>query len=245
MKIIIEKDSDAVGETAALIIAKRVNQHPNLVLGLATGETPKTTYQHLIKLNQSNYVNFKEVTTFNLDEYVGLEQDNPNSYHYYMHHNFFNHIDINNDNIHLLNGSAKDLSKEAQKYDALIQEHNHIDLQLLGIGLNGHIGFNEPNQSLRLDTHVTDLDIVTIKQNSPFFNDGKTPSKAITMGLGHIARAKEILLLATGVRKANIMANLLNSNTLSTNTPASTLLLHQNVTVIMDEDAASLYLKKT
>ncbi|MGM0495707.1 MAG: glucosamine-6-phosphate deaminase [Bacillota bacterium] len=245
MKIHIFNTPERLSEEAAKLIIRDINKKPNLVLGLSTGETPLKTYKKLIAAYENNKVDFSNVITFNLDEYIGLGKNDPNSYHYYMHQNFFDWINIKEDNIHLLDGLSKDYDKLSLKYDKLINEYNGIDLQILGIGINGHIGFNEPDTKLSINTHVTTLSETTITQNNKYFsNKSKIPTHAITMGLGNIMQAKKILLLATGKRKAHIMADFLKKSYVSTNTPASALLLHQNLIIMMDKDAAKLYEKE-
>ena len=244
MQVLIYDTAEELSKEAAKFIIKQINKKPNLVLGLATGDAPLKTYNELIKANQNQIVDFSKVVTFNLDEYVGLSKDDPQSYYYYMHHNLFDHINICEENIHLLDGLAEDYDALSEKYDACIESYNGIDLQILGIGLNGHIGFNEPDTKLSFNTHVTELTPTTIKQNHKYFTHEKMPTKAITMGLGTIMQAKSILLLATGERKAKIMADFLRKSYLTTNTPASALLLHHHLIVMMDKDAAKLYEKE-
>jgi len=245
MQVLIYDNAEELSKEAAKLIIKQINKKPNLVLGLATGDTPLKTYKALINANQNHLVDFSKVITFNLDEYVGLSKDDPQSYHYYMHQNLFDHINILEENIHLLDGKAKDFDVSSSQYDDLIASYGGIDLQLLGIGMNGHIGFNEPDTKLSFNTHVTDLTETTLKQNKKYFQ-GNTPmpTKAITMGLGTIMQAQTILLLATGERKANIMAKFLRKSYLSTDTPASALLLHHHLIVMMDKEAAKLYEKE-
>ncbi len=245
MEIIIVNNPEEVGRQTAELIISEINRKPDLVLGLATGDTPLETYARLVEANRTGMVDFSEVITFNLDEYVGLEKTDPNSYYHYMHSNLFDKINIKEKNTHLLDGFSQDYGQTTAKYDKLIYEHNGIDLQLLGIGMNGHIGFNEPGTELVVNTHVTNLSETTLRQNSKFFgNVDAMPKQAITMGMGTIMKAKRILLLATGKRKAGIIARLLNNNIISTDTPASALLLHPNLTVIIDEDAAEIYMKE-
>lgn len=245
MEILIYNNPDELATHAAKFIKEEINSKPSLVLGLATGDTPLKTYDKLVEYYQNKQIDFSQVTTFNLDEYVGINKLDTNSYFYYMHHHFFDKINILEKNIHLLDGSSKDYYQTAKNYDKLINENNGIDLQLLGIGINGHIGFNEPDNELFLNTHVTDLTEATLNQNSKFFPNIKTmPKQAITMGLGTILKSKKILLLATGKRKAEIMARFLKDSVISTSTPASTLLLHNNLTIMMDKDAAEEYLKE-
>lgn len=245
MEIIILNDQIELAKEAASFIRKEIFYKPNLVLGLATGDTPLKTYDRLVESYNKGLVDFSKVKTFNLDEYVGLEKTDINSYYYYMHHHFFDRINIKKENVHLLDGFSQDFDNLSKNYDKLIHENNGIDLQLLGIGINGHIGFNEPDSKLLVNTHVTDLTEATLKQNSKFFpNINDMPKQAITMGLGTIMRAKKVLLLATGARKAKIMASFLEDQTISTSTPASALLLHPNLTIMMDQEAAEIYLKE-
>ncbi|MBI9009188.1 MAG: glucosamine-6-phosphate deaminase [Tenericutes bacterium] len=245
MEVIIVNTALELASEAAKFIKNEINTKPNLVLGLATGDTPLMTYDKLVEFYQAGLVDFSKVRTFNLDEYVGLHKSDLNSYYYYMHHNFFDKINIQEENIHLLDGFSEDFNQLAKNYDKLIYENKGIDLQLLGIGINGHIGFNEPDVKLEINTHVTGLTEETLNQNSKFFpNIEQMPKQAITMGLGTIMRAKKILLIATGARKAEIMARFLEDSSISTSTPASTLLLHQNLTIMMDLEAARLYLKE-
>ncbi len=245
MEIIIAKNQEEVSKIAASQIIKEINKKKCFVLGLATGDTPLDTYKELIKAYKNGKVDFKDVKTFNLDEYLNIGKNDVNSYNYYMHHNLFDHINIKSENIHLLSSDSKDFRNTAIKYDKLINENNGIDLQILGIGINGHIGFNEPDNKLLLDTHITDLAQKTLEQNSKFFPDiYKMPKQAITMGLGTIMRAKKILLLVTGERKAPVIAKCLRNNEINTDIPASTLLLHNNLTILLDEEAASIYLKE-
>lgn len=245
MKIVVANNEDEVSTIASSMIVEEIKNKSDLVLGLATGDTPLRTYKKLIESYQKGLVSFSKVETFNLDEYVGLSKDDVNSYNYYMHHNLFDHIDIRSENVHLLCGESNDFYTVASDYDKMINESNGIDLQVLGIGMNGHIGFNEPGSSLLLDTHVTDLDEKTLNQNAKFFGSiDKMPKQAITMGLGTIMKAKKIVLLVTGKRKASIIAQFLRAHEINTNNPASTLLLHNNLTIILDKEAAEIYIKE-
>ena len=191
-------------------------------------------------MNREENLDFSKVVTFNLDEYYGLTPDNPQSYNYFMFENLFNHVNIQKENVHIPDGRASDIENYCKEYDNQIEKYGGIDLQLLGIGVNGHIGFNEPAEELIVGTHLTDLTEDTIKANSRFFDSAdQVPTKAITMGIGSIMKAKKIMLLASGKGKAEIMAKLLNNNLVTTTNPASLLMLHQDVTIIMDEEAAS------
>ncbi|MFO7152484.1 MAG: glucosamine-6-phosphate deaminase [Bacillota bacterium] len=245
MEIIIARDYDEMSKKAAQIIAEEIKKKPELVLGLATGGTPVGTYRELVRMYRKGEVDFSRVITFNLDEYLGLPPEDERSYHYYMYSNFFDHVNVKPENIHIPNGVAEDIEEECRRYDEAIKEAGGIDLQLLGIGVNGHIGFNEPGEKLMAHTHVTTLAPDTIKANARFFNsEDEVPRKAITVGLGTIMKAKKIVLLASGKEKAGIMAELLGDNAVSTKVPASFLLLHPDVTIVMDEEAAQIYLEK-
>ena len=244
MKIIIEKNYSDLSKKAADIIEKEIKNKPNLILGLATGSTPVGTYKELIRRHKEEGLDFAKVTTFNLDEYLGIPHDHINSYHYFMYDNLFKHINIDEDNINIPNGNPEDVEEYCKSYDEDIEKQGGIDLQILGIGENGHIAFNEPDDKLYLGTHITDLTESTIKANARFFDSiEEVPKKAITMGLGSIMKSKKILLLANGKNKANIIRELLKDDVVSTHNPASLLLLHPDVTIILDEESASEYLK--
>ncbi len=244
MQIYIEKDYCQLSKRAARIIADEINQKPDIVLGLATGSTPMGTYKELVRLHKEEGLDFSQVITFNLDEYYDIAPSNKQSYHYYMQHHLFDHINIRPENIHIPDGKAQDVEKFCIMYDEQIKDHGGIDFQLLGIGENGHIGFNEPDRELKVLTHLSKLSKSTIKANSRFFNSPEdVPDKAITMGLGSIMRSKKIMLLASGRSKASIIAKILTEGRTTTSIPASSLLLHNRVTVILDEEAASLYNK--
>ncbi|WP_068747575.1 glucosamine-6-phosphate deaminase [Thermovenabulum gondwanense] len=241
MKVIVVKDYAELSKKAALFVVEEITKKPDLVLGLATGNTPLGMYQELVRLFQKGKVDFSKVVTFNLDEYVGLSPEDKNSYHYYMFENFFKHINIPPENIHIPNGIADDIEEECRSYDEEILKYERIDLQILGIGINGHIGFNEPGDELITSTHVTELSEETRKANSKFFeNPDEVPRFAITMGLGTIMKARKILLLASGREKAKIIAEFLGEESVSTKVPASFLLIHPDVTCIIDEEAAQL-----
>jgi len=241
MNVIIVRDYDELSKKAAQIVANEIKKKPNLVLGLATGSTPLGMYRELVKLYKKGEVDFSQVITFNLDEYVGLSPSDKNSYYYYMYENFFKHINIPQQNIHIPDGAAENIEEECQRYDEEIMKYQRIDLQVLGIGINGHIGFNEPGDELITTTHVTKLAEETRKANARFFESlDKVPQYAVTMGLGTIMKAKKILLLASGKSKAKIISELLGDESVSTKVPASFLLIHPDVTCIFDEEAASL-----
>lgn len=244
MNVIIAESYEEMSKIAAKEIAKLVYIKPDAILGLATGSTPEGVYKELINLNKESRIDFSKVTSYNLDEYKGLSGDHPQSYRYFMDSKLFNHINIAKDKTHVLSGVSKDIEKECMEYDDAIEADGGIDLQLLGIGVNGHIGFNEPSDYLNMNTHLTKLSEDTIKANSRFFNSFKeVPTEAITMGLGSIMKAKKIILLASGEKKAEIIAKLVEEK-ISTKIPASLLQVHPDVLVIIDKAAASL-LKKT
>lgn len=240
MKVIVANNYDEMSKIAAREMAKLLYVRPNAVLGLATGSTPEGVYKELIGLNKEHKVDFSQVTTFNLDEYRGLKGDHPQSYRYFMDTNLFNHVNIDKNKTHVPNGTAEDIEKECREYDEAIERAGGIDLQLLGIGTNGHIGFNEPSDYLNLNTHLTGLTEETIKANSRFFDSiDEVPTEAVTMGLGSIMKAKKIILLASGEKKAEIIAKLVEDK-ISTRVPASILQVHPDVLVIVDKEAASL-----
>lgn len=239
MRIVIVKNYDELSKLAAEEIASLVKEKPNCVLGLATGSSPVGMYKELIQLNKEGKADFSKVITINLDEYRGLTGENPQSYRYFMNTNLFNHINIDKNNTFVPNGMTEDIAKECRSYDERIQRLGGIDLQVLGIGNNGHIGFNEPSDYLNLGTHLTDLSKDTIDANSRFFETiEEVPTQAITMGLGGIMRAKKVLLLANGEKKADIIGKLVEGK-ISTSIPASILQVHSNVLIIVDEAAGS------
>jgi len=240
MKLIIEKDYEGISKRAAKEISKVINNKEHSILGLATGSSPIGLYEELIKLNEEKKVDFSKVTTINLDEYIGISNNHPQSYRYFMNNTLFNHINIDKNNTYVPNGNAEDMKAECIGYDKNIRDLGGIDVQLLGIGGNGHIAFNEPDEELVLGPHVTGLTESTIKANSRFFDSiDEVPKKAITMGLGEIMKAKSIILIASGEGKAEAIAKLF-SGKITTKSPATLLAVHNDVTVIIDEQAASL-----
>ena len=239
MKVIPCKDYAEMSLITANIIKNTVKANPKCVLGLATGSTPVGTYERLAEMNQNGEISFRDVTTFNLDEYYPIRNGNPQSYHSFMQENFFGHIDISPKNIHILDGETNDPQAECAKFETSIEEAGGIDLQILGIGRNGHIGFNEPNNALNTFTHMTALTQDTMDANSRFFAEGETiPTHALTMGIGTIMKAKKILLLANGYSKKEALERLFSSD-ITTDTPATMLNLHPDVTVICDYEAYS------
>jgi len=239
MNIIVCNNKKEFDEKAAQFLASQIQEKPDSVLGLATGSTPVGMYHELIKMYKNKQISFEQVKTFNLDEYVGLDKDHPQSYHAFMYENLFNHIDIKKENVHLPDGKADNLEQECASYEEKIKEAGGVDLQVLGIGHNGHIGFNEPKTPFESVTHVVDLDERTIQANSRFFDSiDQVPRKAVSMGIKSIMQAKKILFLATGADKAEIVAKALQGP-VTPDVPASVLQLHPDVTVILDKEAAS------
>lgn len=237
MKVLIAKNYEDMSGKASEHILNRIKAKPNIVLGLATGSTPTRLYQNLIKDHKENGTSYRQIITFNLDEYVGLSGDHPNSYRYFMDHELFNHIDIPKENTHIPNGLAENIEEECHKYEALIKKHGGIDVQILGIGQNGHIGFNEPGTPFSSRTHVIQLEESTRVANSRFFRSlSEVPTHAITMGIETILEAKEIILLASGKAKAEAMKRLFLEEP-TEEFPASALKNHANVLVIVDEEA--------
>ncbi len=243
MRVIIEKDYDCCAKWTANYIAARINEasptkKKPFVLGLPTGSSPLGTYKELINLNKAGKVSFKNVVTFNMDEYVGLDENHEQSYHYFMWSNFFNHIDINPKNVHILNGMAEDLKKECDDYEKAIEKAGGIDLFLGGIGEDGHIAFNEPGSSLVSRTRVKTLTQDTIQVNSRFFDNdmSKVPTTALTVGVGTVCSAKEVLILATGRKKALAVKHGIEEG-ISQMWTISALQMHQHAIIICDEDA--------
>lgn len=237
MNITKVKDYEEMSSRAAEYLLKKIVKLKKPVIGLATGSTPEGLYKHLIEKKEE--ISFKNATTFNLDEYVGLGKNDPNSYHFYMNDKLFNHIDIKKENTHLPNGTAKDLKQECRDYEDAIREVGFVDVQILGIGLNGHIGFNEPGTPFTSRTHVVNLDESTRNANVRFFQSiEEVPRQAITMGIETIMESKEILLLISGKEKAHSLARLMKGP-VDEQFPASILHKHAHVEIIADEAALS------
>ena len=239
IELIIVNDYDEMSLKAANIIAELIKKNPNAKLGLATGSTPIGTYNELIKKNKNKEISFKNITTFNLDEYIGLAKNHPQSYYTFMYENLFKHIDINIENTHLPKGEG-DSKLNVENYENLLSK-NKINLQILGVGRNGHIGFNEPGTDFNTGVHVVNLHNKTIADNARFFeNDiNKVPKKAITMGIRNILDAENIILIANGTNKADAIKNLM-SNKADVNIPVTALNIHKGkVYVIIDKKAAS------
>lgn len=224
---------------AAQIVAGQITLNPQSVLGLATGSTPVGMYNELVKMYNEKRVDFSDIRTFNLDEYYPISADNPQSYHYFMEENLFSKINIKKENTHILDGKCSDTFAECDNFEKLIAQNGGIDLQILGIGQNGHIGFNEPAENLNLLTHLTTLTESTVRANSRFFDDiSDVPTKALTMGIGTILKARKIIILANGGGKKEAVKALL-TDSITTDVPASMLKVHSDVTLICDKEALS------
>ncbi len=240
MRIIRVKDYQQMSSVAANIISAQAILKPDCVLGLATGRTPVGTYEQLIKKYQEGTLDLSKVRTANLDEYIGLSAKDENSYYYFMQNNFFSGVNVDPANIHIPNGQAKDMAAECQRYDNVLQNIGRIDLQLLGVGVNGHIGFNEPADAFTKRTHCVRLTDSTIDANKLFFaKKTDVPTAAITMGILDIIQASKVLLLASGKKKAQALAEAL-FGPVTPRVPASILQLHRDVILVADEDSLSL-----
>ena len=237
MKLIKTANYDEMSRKAANIIAAQMILKPNSVLGLATGSSPIGTYKELVKMNQAGDIDFSDITTVNLDEYRGLPRDNDQSYYYFMNDNLFNHVNIDKARTHVPNGMVEDSEVECGNYEALIKEVGGVDLQLLGLGHNGHIGFNEPSEEFDKVTHCVDLQESTIEANKRFFASiDDVPRQAYTMGIGTIMAAKKILVVVSGKDKAEIVKKAF-TGPVTPHVPASILQMHPDVTVVCDAEA--------
>lgn len=239
MKIKIYENAAEIGIAAAELYKELINSKPNAVLGLATGATPVPTYQKLIELHNNGEISFKDITTFNLDEYCDLDKHDKNSYYTFMHENLFNHVDIKEENVNFLDGNAKDCDAESKRYAEAIKAAGGIDLQLLGIGTNGHIAFNEPADKFTDEAFKVTLTQSTIDSNQQYFGDVPMPRYAMTMGIGSIMRSKKILLIATGDKKAKAIKAMV-SGEVTPQIPCSILNEHNDVIIMLDKAAASL-----
>lgn len=239
MKVVILKDADAVAKYGADIFIKQIKRKPDSVLGLATGSTPVALYKELIAAYQTGQVSFKKASSFNLDEYLGLTGSHPQSYRYFMNQQLFDHIDIDKSQTAVPPGDAEDPFSACEQYEESIKQKDGIDIQLLGIGRNGHIGFNEPSSSLMSRTRVKTLTRATIDDNARFFGpDEYQPHLSITMGIGTILESKKVVLLATGANKAEAIKATVEGP-LTAACPASALQMHEHVVLVIDEAAAS------
>ncbi|MBQ1245372.1 MAG: glucosamine-6-phosphate deaminase [Clostridia bacterium] len=235
MKLITCKNYEEISAVAADIVADVMKAKPDCVLGLATGSTPVGMYKKLIEKNAAGEIDFSAVTTVNLDEYYPIAPDNDQSYRYFMNENLFNHVNIDKSRTYVPDGLADDPAAACEAYEEIVARVGGADIQVLGIGQNGHIGFNEPAEALDVKTHVTGLTESTIKANARFFaSEADVPTKALTMGIGTILGAKKIIILANGAAKHDAISTMLAGG-LTTACPASMLNLHNDVTVICDE----------
>lgn len=239
MKFMKAKDYEGMSRAAANIISAQITMKPDCVLGLATGSTPIGTYKNLVRRYQKGDLDFSLVSTVNLDEYKGLPADNDQSYRYFMNDNLFNHVNINKENTYVPNGMEPDSEKACREYDEIVRNMGGADLQLLGLGHNGHIGFNEPAEEYPKGTNCVDLQASTIEANKRFFASiDEVPKQAYTMGIGTIMSAKKILVVVSGADKADIVAKAFQGP-ITPQVPASILQLHNDVTVVGDEAAFS------
>ncbi|MFN3871917.1 MAG: glucosamine-6-phosphate deaminase [Ignavibacterium sp.] len=239
MLVIIKENYQEMSIEAAKQVASIIRKKPDCVIGFATGSTPLGLYKELIRMHKEEGLDFSKVVSFNLDEYVGLPPNHPESYHYFMWENLFKHININPSNVHIPMGMAEDIDAFCEWYEQKIIEHGGIDLQILGIGANGHIAFNEPGSSLGSRTRIKTLDEKTRMDNARFFNSmDEVPKYAITMGVGTIMEAKKLLLLANGIKKADAIKATVEGPIMA-KYPATIVQLHRYATVIVDKEAAS------
>lgn len=240
MKIVRARDYDDMSRKVANLIAAQVILKPTTILGLATGTTPIGTYQQLIKAYENGDLDFSQVRTYNLDEYRGLTHDDPQSYHFFMNDQLFNHINIDPANVHVPDGSNPDADAACGEYDRMVEEAGYCDLQLLGIGRNGHIGFNEPDEVFSKGTHCVDLTQSTIEANARLFErEEDVPRQAYTMGTQTIMNARMVVVAANGENKAQAVHDMC-FGPITPQCPASILQLHPNVVVVADEEALAL-----
>ncbi len=232
------KNYDEISKKAASIVLKEIQKKPDLTIGLATGSSPIGLYKKLIEAYQKNKISFKSVTSYNLDEYIGIDRSHPQSYYSFMHEHLFKHIDIQNENIHIPENDITRIDELAADYNKKLHEHQ-LDIQILGIGSNGHIGFNEPGTPLGNETFIVTLDEQTRMDNSRFFNSlDEVPKYAITMGIKNIMYSKKIILIASGKEKARAVLKMIKGK-VTKSFPASILQLHPDCTVILDEASAA------
>ncbi|MCL6603754.1 MAG: glucosamine-6-phosphate deaminase [Paenibacillus sp.] len=237
MNILKFQNEEDFVQTGANLIVSLLQSNPKAVLGLATGSSPVGVYARVVEMHQKGLVSFSKASSYNLDEYVGLPVDHSQSYRSFMNEHLFNHIDIDLNRTHVPNGNAVDLEAECLAYDKMLEENGPVDLQILGIGSNGHIGFNEPDASLSSGTHVVDLLEETLEANARFFPTlAEVPRQAVTMGIASILKAKQIVLLVRGEEKAEAVKNAIEGP-ITTQCPASLLQSHPNVVVLLDKGA--------
>ncbi|WP_134682867.1 glucosamine-6-phosphate deaminase [Brevibacillus migulae] len=244
MQLYVTEDYRELSKKAAQVVAEQIQKKPGAIIGFATGGTPMGLYEELIGKYNQGEVDFSGITTFNLDEYVGLTREHPQSYYHFMWENLFSKVNVKKERIHFPPGIFTDAQAVCRQYEAQMDEAGGIDLQILGIGTNGHIGFNEPADTFEISTHLVDLAEETIEANARFFGDKtEVPRKAITMGVGSIMKAKSILLLASGKNKAEAVSHIY-SGFVDPRVPASVLQLHPHVTLVIDKEAAQLIEEK-
>ena len=243
MRLIIQPDYDTLSKWSAYYVASKIikanpSEDKPFVLGLPTGSSPLGMYKSLAELNRNGFVSFKHVITFNMDEYAGLPEEHPESYHSFMWNNFFKHIDIRKENIHILNGNAPDLDAECRQYEQKIRQAGGVDLFIGGMGVDGHIAFNEPGSSLNSDTRIKTLTTDTIIANSRFFDNdvNKVPKTALTVGVGTVMRSKEVLILANGLAKAKALKEAVEG-AVSQMWTITALQLHPKGIIVCDEAA--------
>lgn len=241
MNLYVYETNQKLDQSAAGIIAGMLRTNPKTVLGMATGSTPIGIYEELVRLYQNGFVTFRQAVSFNLDEYAGLPEDHPENYITFMRKHLFDHIDLPAEQTHIPNGSASDLAAECARYDELIEQAGGIDIQILGLGLNGHIGFNEPGEFLTGGTHIAQLHEETRRSNARFFPSiDEVPTHALTMGIAGILKARTVMLVVRGSEKADIVHRAL-TGPITTALPASLLQTHPNLLVLLDEGAASKF----
>lgn len=238
MKLVKVRSHEEMSAFAAERILEKVKSSSKVSLGLATGGTPVRMYELLVEDYKRNQTSYQDVFTYNLDEYAGIASDHPNSYYYFMFKHLFNHVNIPKGNVHIPHGLTSDLNQEAKRYEAIIDEISGVNLQILGIGENGHIGFNEPGTPFNKETHIVELTESTRQANARYFDhEDEVPTHAITMGIATILKSKEILLLASGEKKAEAIYRMFTGES-GIDCPASALRTHPNVIVVADEKAA-------
>lgn len=242
--IYVTEDYESMSKKAANMVAGQINLKTDSVLGLATGSTPEGLYKELVTLYNDDDIDFSDVTSFNLDEYYQLPKDNDQSYAYYMNKHLFSLVNIKPENVHIPNGIAADIDAVCNDYDKAIEAHDNIDIQVLGIGTNGHIGFNEPDVKFEAGTHLVSLDKETIEANSRFFDSvDDVPKEAISMGIRNIMHAKKLVLIANGTAKAEVLKEML-FGPVTPNVPASVIQLHNDATVILEKEAAKYVIEE-
>ena len=239
MEVTVMDNAFEISKAVSSIIIGEVKKNPKAVLGFATGASPVETYKRMIEAYEKGEVSFKDITTFNLDEYCGLEKSDENSYFYFMKDNLFGKTDVDFEKVNFLSGDESESEKNCREYREKIEKAGGIDIQLLGIGTNGHIGFNEPSDSFSDGPFKVKLTQSTIDSNSKYFKDKKMPGYALTMGIGDIMKAKKIILIATGERKANAVYKMIKGE-VSPSCPASVLQNHNDVLIYLDKESAKL-----